>query len=90
MPRFKFEAMDARGEEIRDIIDAPTEEEAQSTIRQMGYFVTMIRQEDLEKNPKPYRSIRVGRPHVKITKIDLLIITLIILSIVEIIVTLIR
>jgi hypothetical protein len=39
---FKFEAMDAKGEEIRDVIEAPSEEEAQSTIRQLGYFVTRI------------------------------------------------
>jgi len=34
--------MDATGQEIRDVIDAASEEEAQSTIRQMGYFVTKI------------------------------------------------
>jgi type IV pilus assembly protein PilC len=34
--------MDATGAEIKDVIDAPTEEEAQATIRQMGYFVTKI------------------------------------------------
>ncbi|MCI0492141.1 MAG: type II secretion system F family protein [Planctomycetes bacterium] len=42
MPTFQFEAMDATGAEIRDVIEAPTEEEAQATIRQMGYFVTKI------------------------------------------------
>lgn len=42
MPTFQFEAMDATGQEIRDVIDAPTEEEAQATIRSMGYFVTKI------------------------------------------------
>src|SRR5213076_2340961 len=42
MPTFQFEAMDATGSEIKDVIDAPTEEEAQATIRQMGYFVTKI------------------------------------------------
>lgn len=42
MPTFQFEAMDATGQEIRDEIDAPSEEEAQTTIRQMGYFVTKI------------------------------------------------
>ena len=42
MPTFQFEAMDAAGQEIRDVIEAPTEEEAQATIRQMGYFVTKI------------------------------------------------
>lgn len=42
MPSFQFEAMDATGQEIRDVIEAQTEEEAQATIRQMGYFVTKI------------------------------------------------
>ncbi|MEM6979896.1 MAG: type II secretion system F family protein, partial [Planctomycetota bacterium] len=42
MPTYTFEAMDATGQEIRDEIDAPNEDEAQTTIRQMGYFVTKI------------------------------------------------
>lgn len=42
MPTFQFEAMDATGQEIKDIIEAASEEEAQSTIRNMGYFVTRI------------------------------------------------
>jgi type IV pilus assembly protein PilC len=42
MPTYQFEAMDATGQEIRDVIDAATEEEAQTTIRSMGYFVTKI------------------------------------------------
>jgi len=39
---YQFEAMDRTGQEIRDVIEAPTEEEAQNTIRQMGYFVTKL------------------------------------------------
>lgn len=42
MPTFQFEAMDATGQEIKDIIEAANEEEAQTTIRQRGYFVTKI------------------------------------------------
>src|SRR5437870_9570512 len=42
MPTYQFEAMDATGSEIKDVIDAPSEEEAQATIIQMGYFVTKI------------------------------------------------
>lgn len=42
MPIYTFEAMDATGQEIRDEIDAANEDEAQTTIRQMGYFVTKI------------------------------------------------
>jgi len=42
MQTFKFEAMDAAGQEIREEIEAENEEQAQSTIREMGYFVTKI------------------------------------------------
>ncbi|XZE21620.1 type II secretion system F family protein [Pirellulaceae bacterium SH449] len=42
MPMYQFEAMDRTGQEIRDVIEAPNEEEAQNTIRQMGYFVTKL------------------------------------------------
>ena len=42
MPQFQFEAMDSTGQEIKDVVEASTEEEAQATIRQMGYFVTKI------------------------------------------------
>ncbi|MCH2371407.1 MAG: type II secretion system F family protein, partial [Pirellulales bacterium] len=42
MPSYQFEALDPTGQVIRDIIDAPTEEEAHNTIRQMGYFVTKL------------------------------------------------
>lgn len=39
---FKFEAMDATGQEIRDTIEADNEEVAQNLVRKMGYFVTKI------------------------------------------------
>ena len=42
MPTYQFEAMDPQGQEIKDVIDAPTQDEAQTTIRSMGYFVTKI------------------------------------------------
>ena len=42
MPTFQFEAMDPTGKEIKDVIEAVNEEEAQATIRQMGYYVTKI------------------------------------------------
>jgi type IV pilus assembly protein PilC len=44
MPTFKFEAMSTTGEEVKDQVDAGTEEEAQQKIRQMGYFVTRIQE----------------------------------------------
>ena len=42
MPTYEFQARDATGQEIRDVIETTTEEEALATIRQMGYFVTHI------------------------------------------------
>jgi len=42
MPTFKFEAMDTTGGEVKDSVDAASEEEAQQKIRNMGYFVTKI------------------------------------------------
>ncbi len=49
MPTFQFEAMDPQGQEIRDVIDAQTQDEAQATIRSMGYFVTKISVQKSEK-----------------------------------------
>jgi type IV pilus assembly protein PilC len=42
MPTFQFEAMDPAGKEIKDVIDAASQDEAEATIRQMGYYVTKI------------------------------------------------
>jgi type IV pilus assembly protein PilC len=42
MPTFKYEAMDTSGTEVKDSVEASSEEEAQQKIRQMGYFVTKI------------------------------------------------
>ena len=42
MPTYQFEALDPTGQVIKDVIDAATEADAQTTIRQMGYFVTKI------------------------------------------------
>src|SRR5437870_10213436 len=42
MPTYKCEAMDTAGGEVKDAVEAPSEEEAQQKIKQMGYFVTKI------------------------------------------------
>jgi len=42
MPKFKYEAMDAQGQEVKDEIDALSSEEAISKIRNLGYFPTKI------------------------------------------------
>src|ERR1700730_9427823 len=51
MPIYQYEAMDSTGQEIKDIIDAPNEAEAQATIRQMGYFPTKISVKKARKGP---------------------------------------
>ncbi|MGZ5943213.1 MAG: type II secretion system F family protein, partial [Isosphaeraceae bacterium] len=42
MPTYQYEAMDRTGREVKDSIDAATQEEAQQRIRQKGFFVTKI------------------------------------------------
>ena len=42
MTTYVFEARNAKGEEIKDEIEAQTEDEAHSLIRQQGYFVSNI------------------------------------------------
>ncbi len=49
MPTFKFEAMDATGQELQDEVVAANEQEAMSTVRSMGYYVTKI----MMLKPKP-------------------------------------
>lgn len=62
MPTYKFEARDATGQEIKDEIEAPNEEEAHATIRQMGYFVTKIAVKKARKATE--RKGRSGRSFV--------------------------
>ncbi|MEO2012258.1 MAG: type II secretion system F family protein, partial [Pirellulaceae bacterium] len=70
MPTFQFEAMDATGQEIRDVIEAATEEDAQTTIRQMGYFVTKIQVKKQAKTARmasrKKRSFAVGGASTKL------------------------
>jgi len=49
MPTYQFQAMDPQGQEISDVIEAQTQDEAQATIRSMGYFVTKITVQKTEK-----------------------------------------
>lgn len=71
MASFKFEAMDTTGTEVKDSVDAATEEEAQQKIRQMGYFVTKITQvatkkgKEKKKGGKKKRGFTIGASRVK-------------------------
>jgi len=72
MPTYQFEAMKADGTEIKDVIEAPNEEEAQATIRQMGYFVTKISEKKArsaigrKKKSARKKSFAIGRVKGKV------------------------
>ena len=66
MPTFMFEAIDAAtGKEIRDTVDATNENEAQATIRSMGYMVTKIKAQKASASgsggKKPGRTFALGK-----------------------------
>ena len=60
MPTYQYEAMDHTGREVKDSIDAATQEEAQQLIRQKGFFVTKIAEK--AKKAKQRASAEEGGP----------------------------
>ncbi|MFZ9932288.1 MAG: type II secretion system F family protein [Chthoniobacterales bacterium] len=42
MPSFAYTALDARGQEVRDVLEAATEQEAVQALRQAGYYPTSV------------------------------------------------
>lgn len=70
MPKFQFEAMDATGQEIRDVIEAATQDEAEATIRQMGYYITKIapkkEKKAADKKTASRKTFSVGRVNAKV------------------------
>lgn len=75
MPTFQYEAMDHTGKEVRDSIDAATQEEAQQLIRRKGFFVTKISERAARKKAakaapkglggKRKRSFSIGKVSAK-------------------------
>src|SRR6516162_6413461 len=65
MAAYKFEAMDTAGKEVKDQVDALSEEEAQQKIKQMGYFVTKITEVATAKKGKGKK----GKPKKKKGKV---------------------
>jgi type IV pilus assembly protein PilC len=61
MPTYQFEAMDQNGQEIKDVIEATSQDEAQATIRQMGYFVTKISVKRSRKAAAGKKGKRTGK-----------------------------
>ncbi|VAX41867.1 Type II secretory pathway, component PulF / Type IV fimbrial assembly protein PilC [hydrothermal vent metagenome] len=52
MPTYLYEAMDNTGLEIKETIEASDEDEAQQLIREKGFFVTKIREQDRKRKKK--------------------------------------
>jgi type IV pilus assembly protein PilC len=71
MPTYQFEAIDvATGKEIKDTIEAATEDEAQSTIRSRGFMVTKLKAAKVKAAKagdarKKKRSFAFGKVKVK-------------------------
>ena len=51
MPVFQYTALDSQGVEVKDEIEALSEKEAISKIRNMGYFPTKVRTRGMAKKP---------------------------------------
>ena len=61
MPTYQYEAMDTTGGEVKDTIDAKTEEEAQQKIRSLGYFVTRLTEVAQKKKKKDKKKEQLGK-----------------------------
>ncbi len=67
MPTYQYEAMDTTGGEVKDTVDAASEEEAQQKIRSMGYFVTRLT--EIQKKGKKDKKKAAGPQKAKKTKV---------------------
>ncbi|MDB4439725.1 type II secretion system F family protein [Planctomicrobium sp.] len=66
MPVFQYEAMDNTGLEVKDTIEAPSEQDAQALIREKGFYVTKIT-EKTKKKKKDAAAKKQGGPQKKQT-----------------------
>ena len=60
MPTFKFEAMDTTGGEVKDSVDAASEEEAQQKIRNIDIMKTIWRDMGVPGSGTDERTTGVG------------------------------
>ena len=52
MPVYQYEAMDNTGLEVKDTMEAPSEADAQTLIKEKGFFVTKIAEKGRGKKQK--------------------------------------
>ncbi|QDT95321.1 type II secretion system F family protein [Gimesia aquarii] len=60
MPVYQYEAMDNTGLEVKDTIEAPTEADAQTLIKEKGFFVTKIAEKGRGKKQKKGAAAKGG------------------------------
>lgn len=60
MPTYQYEAMDNTGLEVKDTIEAASEAEAQTIIREKGFFVTKIQERGRKKKKKTAEKKKQG------------------------------
>ena len=70
MPKYKVEAIDAKGQGFTDVIDAKDENEANATLRAAGYHVTKIslhkdRTAEKKKKNKSGKTFSFGRVNTR-------------------------
>ena len=61
MPTYQFEAMDASGKEIKDVVEAVNEDEAAITIKHMGYYLTKLSVRKERKSSVAATSTKKGK-----------------------------
>jgi type IV pilus assembly protein PilC len=61
MPTFQFEAMDKTGQEVREVVEANTQEEAVATIKQRGLFLTKIGVKKSRKGAEEKKAGKKGK-----------------------------
>ena len=64
MPLFEYIALDSQGVEVKNEIEALSEKEAISKIRNMGYFPTKVRSKSGAKTPGAGRS-KANKPKTR-------------------------
>jgi type IV pilus assembly protein PilC len=61
MPVFQYEAMDAKGQEVRSEVEATSQEEAVSKIRALGHFPTQLRLKGKRGKAQPRAAKKKGK-----------------------------
>ena len=67
MPRFEYTALDARGAESQGVVDAATQNDVVSQLRQQGFFPTSVAPEGQGK--KVAKAVKGGNKAVAATRV---------------------